>query len=350
MRDIHPAFSEYITCNKNIEKMLKMLSRFALTDTTILLLGETGTGKDILSYGVHRASHRANHSYTPINCASIPENLLESELFGYKKGAFTDAKQDKVGKIEVTHKGTLFLDEIGELLPSSQGKLLRAIENKLLERLGDTKLIPIDIRVIAATNSNLEEKIKNGRFRDDLYYRLGEIKITVPPLRERKEDIPLLINYFIKTFNEEFKKDIKGISNTCLTFLKNYDFPGNIRELRNLIKRAVILVDDGVIKLEHLPLDIKIKPEEDVMGEISSPLTLKEWLGNQPVGLPLKENGNGNITPGGRNNTLLTLSEVERQHIDKILKLCSNNKVKTARVLGIDRTTLYKKMEMYGIG
>ena len=341
-------FSEFITKSPKFESVLNFISKVAPTDATILLLGETGVGKDLIAKAIHRESKRAEFPFITINCAAIPDTLVESELFGYKKGAFTDAKEDKLGKIELANKGTLFLNEVGEIPYSVQAKLLRVIEEHLLERLGDTRLRPIDVRIISATNANLEENITSEKFRQDLYYRLADIKVEIPPLRERKEDIPDLIKFFIDEFNKELNKNVKGISETALTILKKYDFFGNIRELKSIIKRAVILCEKDILSLENLPIDIKIRPEaDDIKGDS---LTLKDWLENVPIGLPIDEGADVlYLTQNSKQGKILSLKELEKRHITEVLKLCKYNKTKTAKFLEINRTTLYSKIDEYNI-
>lgn len=345
---IHEAFSKVITHSPKMLSLLTFLSKAAQTDATILILGETGSGKDLIARSIHNASKRCNNNFVSIHCATIPENLLESELFGYKRGAFTDAKEDKVGKIQLADKGTLFLDEIAELTLPLQAKLLRVIEEHQLERLGDTKLINVDVRIIAATNADIEELIRRNLFRDDLFYRLNEMKVELPPLRERKEDLPLLIAHFIREFNQEYGKDIAGISNIALKFLSQYDFPGNVRELRSIIKRAMIVVDERrkMLWIEDLPLDIRVRPEESD-GSSDYLLSLKEWLERLPIGVPIEKLEQ--IPPKEGYERFPTLKEVEKVHIEEALKRTKRKKEKAAEILGITKPTLYKKIREYNI-
>lgn len=239
-----------------------------------------------------------------------------TELFGYRKGAFTDAKEDRIGKIESANKGTIFLDEIGDLSLSAQSKILRVIENHELQRLGSVKSTYVDIRLISATNKNLKEEIREKRFREDLFWRISEVVVKIPPLRERKEDIPLLAEHFIGEFNKELNKKVKGISNTALSFLLRHNFPGNVRELGNIIRQGMILLDQDVIWLEHLPIDVKIYDEKQETTDIQN---------------------------------FQKLQNVEKEHILKALEICSFNKRKAAEILGIGRTTLYQKIKEYKI-
>jgi transcriptional regulator with PAS, ATPase and Fis domain len=283
------------------------------TNANILLEGESGTGKNVLARYIHNQSSRRDKPFIKINCAAIPENLLESELFGYVKGAFTGAVKDKPGKVELADKGTLFLDEIGELPIYLQSKLLHLIQEKEFERLGDVKTKKVDIRVIAATNKDLNQLVKEGKFREDLFYRLKVISIKLPSLRERKEDIPFLINYFVEFFSETYKKKIKKISPEVMKILLEYDYPGNIRELENLIERAVILSEDGSINTKHLP--------DEILNYKN--ITFSSLIGKN------------------------TLSEKEK--ILEVLQKTNGNKTQAAKILGIDRATLWRKLRKYQI-
>lgn len=339
---IHPSFSHVITETPEMVSLLLFLSRVAATDASVLLLGETGTGKDILARSLHHASNRCNGPLVTINCAAIPENLLESELFGYKRGAFTDAKDDRKGKLEVANGGTVFLDEIAELNLSCQAKILRIIEDKKLERLGDTYPVDVDVRIIAATNADLEQRIHSSSFRPDLFYRLNEVKAQIPPLRERKKDIPSIISYFVCEFNREFNKKVESISDVALSFLFRYDFPGNVRELRSIIKRAMIVAERAQIWIEDLPLDIRIRPEEDCKGGAEYLLSLKEWLEQLPIGVPIKI---GETMLPSQDKKFPTLKEIEEAHILEALRKARENKSRAAELLGIDRSTLYQKLK-----
>ncbi len=284
--------------------------RVALTDTPVLLTGETGTGKEIFAQAIHYAGERKRHAFVAINCSAFAKDLLESEMFGYIAGAFTGASKNKKGLFEEADKGTLFLDEIGELDFSLQAKFLRAIETNSFIKAGDTKETRVDVRIIGATNRNLEEEISKGNFREDLYYRISVVKIDIPPLRERKEDTRELIDYFIAFFSKKLNKNIRKISNDFVSALTNYSFPGNIRELKNIIERSVIL-SDGELTPELLPKDVTKSQKEALPSE--------------------------------------KLDEVEKNHILKILAEMGGNKTKTAEILGIGLTTLYRKLQTYGL-
>jgi transcriptional regulator with PAS, ATPase and Fis domain len=278
-----------------------------------LITGESGTGKELVGKAIHYNGTRKEGPFIAVNCAAIPETLLESELFGYKKGAFTDAKSDKKGLIFEAHEGTLFLDEITEMASTLQAKLLRVIEEKEIRPLGDTNSYPIDVRVISTSNRDIKSRIEQGHFREDLYYRLKVIDIELPPLRERKEDIPILVQHFIDKFNQELKKSISGISEDGLRFLLNYPWPGNIRELENVIQRAITLSRHKVIHPEDLPNTLMETKDESL------------------------------IEKGFRQK--YTISQLEKEYIKRVLLEVGGNKSKAAQILGLDRKTLYRKLQ-----
>jgi len=244
---------DFIYTSEKMGEVVSLITRIAKTDSTCIIEGESGVGKEVVFNLVHQLSSRRNQPLVKVNCAAIPETLLESELFGYEKGAFTGAFQRKIGKFELANKGTIFLDEIGDLTPLLQAKLLRVIQEKELERLGGLHPVKIDVRLIVATNRNLEEEVKKGNFREDLYYRLNVVKIVVPPLRERKEDIPLLMDFFVKKYATRYKKNIAGFTRESRDQLIKYDYPGNVRELENMIERAIVLARGDHITLEDIP-------------------------------------------------------------------------------------------------
>jgi DNA-binding NtrC family response regulator len=290
--------------------------------TSVLIEGESGTGKELVANAVHNWSARADKPLIKLNCAAIPENLLESELFGHEKGAFTDAKTLKKGMFELANGGSIFLDEIVSMKPALQPKLLRVLETQSFRRIGGVSDINIDVRIIAATNRNLEEAVRQGVFREDLYYRLKVMVITLPPLRERVEDILPLASLFIGANNEEFGKDVRNISEEAKLLLLKYPWPGNVRELKNVIERAVILCTGDTLLPEHLPMELR---RDDGNGAVATP----DFEG---------ASGDG-----------LSLQEMERRHIIKVLKQNKGNKSKTARILRISRSTLREKMKVYGI-
>ncbi len=315
--------------NIKIREILETINIIANTDATILITGDTGTGKEVVAKKIHFTSNRSVHPFISINCAAIPDNLLESELFGYKKGAFTGATSDKKGKFLLAHKGTIFLDEIGDLDLNLQSKLLRVIQEKTLEPLGDEKSIKVDIRIITATNKNLQQLVKENKFREDLYYRINVISFHIPPLRERKDDIPFFINYFIEKYNKKYKKKITEITPNCLTILINHKWPGNIRELENVIERAIILSTYNVIDETAIPSNI-IKSEGDTVR-------LENFL--------LKEIG---INPSGSIHKNI-VEKIEKFLIDYALVKSNNKQTEASQFLGIHRNTLREKIKYYKI-
>ncbi|MDF2952948.1 MAG: DNA-binding transcriptional response regulator [Thermodesulfobacterium sp.] len=305
-----------ITQNSKMQKILETAKQIAPTDCNVIITGESGTGKELLARYIHYNSLRNNGPFVAINCGVFNEELLANELFGHEKGAFTGAEATKKGLIEVANRGTLFLDEITEMSPSMQAKLLRVIQEKEFLRLGGTTPIKVDVRFIAATNKDLKSLIKEGKFREDLYYRLCVVSFELPSLAERKEDIPLLAYYFLKKYSSLMKKEVKEISPLALEILMNYDYPGNIRELENIIERGVALATGDTLEPGHLPEDlqfIKIK-------------TFRKKEGRYP-----------------------TLEEQEKEYILWVLKEVGGNKSLAAEILGIDRVSLWRKLKKYGI-
>ena len=279
----------FIYSSEKMHEVASLVVRVARTDSTCIIEGESGVGKEVVVNLIHELSERKNFPLVKVNCAAIPESLLESELFGYEKGAFTGAFQRKLGKFELANKGTIFLDEIGDISPILQSKLLRAIQEREIERLGGLHSIKVDVRIIVATNKRLEEEVKKGTFREDLYYRLNVVQITVPPLRERKEEIPLLVEYFMKKFNDKHKRKINGVTREGRDVLFKYDYPGNVRELENIIERAIVLTRGDYISVEDLPsVSGKVRPPaEGGMNEVVESmeksmlidaLTRNEWV------------------------------------------------------------------------
>lgn len=287
--------------------------------STILIQGESGTGKELVARAIHESSKGVDKPFLEINCAALPETLLESELFGHEKGAFTDAKFRKKGLFELAEDGTIFLDEIGEMGITLQSRLLRVLENKTFRRVGGVKDLKINTRIIAATNRDLLKAIQNGEFRNDLYYRLQVIPISLPPLRDRKEDIPLLANHFIRVFNKEFKKNVESISMEVEQRLQRYPWPGNVRELKNVIERAILLEAEKELLPEHIPSEIV--PAEGSLGAES-------------------ERSISNMFP-------MSIKEMEKMLIHRTLDETDGNKSKAARILGISRQTLREKTKMY---
>lgn len=302
---------------QEVKRLIKIISE--TPRTSVLIQGESGTGKELVANAIHNLSSRRDKPLVKINCSAIPDNLLESELFGHEKGAFTDAKAMKKGLFELANGGTIFLDEISNLKLNLQPKLLRILENQTFKRIGGTSDITIDVRVIAATNADLEECVRQGTFREDLYYRLKVIVIDLPPLRERQEDIIPLAKLFIDRNNKEFNKRIKGLSLEAEDLLLRYSWPGNVRELKNVIERAVILCQEEFILPEHFPRELQADKEQRAS--------------RKPFSFP----------------TNLSLEEMERIHILNVLSQNKGNKSRTARILKISRSTLREKLKAYGI-
>ena len=315
-------FDNIIGKSPPMREVFAIMKKVSETDTTtILLLGESGTGKDMVARTIHYSSLRKDKPFLEVNCAALPENLLESELLGYEKGAFTDAKSQKKGMFELADGGNIFLDEIGDMKLSMQVKLLRVIEDKRFKRVGGTRDVEVDVRVIAASNRDLAKSVKEGKFREDLYYRLNIVPITLPPLRERKEDIPLLIKFFIDKFNRDFKKDVKGISKKAEELLLNYTWHGNVRELKNVIERAMILGNVGTISEESLPIEVR---------------------GYESI--PLKEiRGLFKIPAQG-----VDMEEHEKELVRQALDMAGGNQTKAAKLLNIKRDAFRYKMQKFG--
>ena len=308
----------FIGQSEKMQQILETLALVAPTDTSVLILGESGTGKELIADSIHSNSERATQPLVKVNCAALPENLLESELFGHEKGAFTGAVSRRKGRFETANGGTIFLDEIGEISLAVQAKLLRVLQEQQFEPLGSSKTMTVDVRIIAATNKQLEEEIQKGRFREDLFYRLNVFPICLPPLRERKDDIPLLAEHFLAQYSQKHKRRIVGFSPHALDLLIRYDWKGNIRELENTVERSVILCRDESITPQHLPV-----PIQALMGAES----------------PESQNLEGG----------LTLKEMEKQLILSTLKQYEENRTKTAEALGISRRSLQMKLKDYGI-
>lgn len=328
--DAKSSFGKILCKSRAMKSTIDLAKKVAVTDTTVLLLGETGTGKELLAEAIHLASRRRKGPFITINCAAIPKDLQESELFGHKKGAFTGASTDKKGYLEVADRGTVFLDELGEMSPDLQAKLLRALENRIFNRVGDTEPIPVDIRVIAATNKNLLESEEN-EFRRDLYYRLSTFTIELPPLRERKDDISLLALHFLKEMAEKANKEIKVIDTDFIHQLRNYEWPGNIRELRNVMERATILADGFELKPSTLPNEI---------------LKSQPTLLDKPGGAVEEDN----VQDDNFQDDNVDLKSVEQEHIMRVLNMVKGNKSEAAKKLDIGLATLYRKLKEYNLG
>ena len=317
------SFESIIGTNEKMKKVIEQAKCVADTDTTVLIQGESGVGKEIIANAIHQTSRRKDGPFITVNCGAIPFSLIESELFGHEKGAFTDAKETKPGKFEQADGGTLFLDELGELPLDAQVKLLRVLEDKKITKVGGIKPIPVNVRILSATNNNLEERVQKGSFRLDLYYRLNIFPIQIPPLRDRKDDIPLFIEYFINVFNCELGLHIKNMSKEAVDRLLNYNWPGNIRDLQNAIQSAMILCREGTITREHLPMRIKGYPVID---------------------------GTKQVFNSGLDESLKSInSKLEKELIIEALNKCNYNRTETANLLKISRKTLFNKMKQYNL-
>lgn len=310
--NVKEVIPDLITCSPNMVKICRIIEKISVTDISTLLLGESGTGKEVIAKGIHFLSSRKNQPFIAINCAAIPENLLESELFGYEKGAFTGAQKQTLGKIEASHTGTLFLDEIGDLPLALQPKLLRFLQERTIERLGGRQTIPLDVRVVCATHQNLEVMIEKQLFREDLFYRISEMKIEIPPLREREGDSVLLAHSFLSVFSKMYQSKIKGFTQVAKEAICHYSWPGNVRELENRIKRAVVMAENSLIGLE----DLDFPPDE----KSNHPFNLKQIR-----------------------------DEAERRTIVHAIHFVNGNMTKASELLGVTRPTLYHLVEKLDI-
>jgi sigma-54 specific flagellar transcriptional regulator A len=318
--------TEFIGQSPAIKEILSIINKLSKTDSTVLIMGESGTGKELVAKMIHQKSTRATKPFIPVNCGAIPSELLESELFGHEKGAFTGAVYSRPGRFELAHEGTIFLDEIGDMPLHLQVKILRVIQERTFERIGSTKPLHVNVRIIAATNKNLENEVKEGKFREDLYWRLNVVPLLIPPLRERKEDIPILCEYFINKFSEKFGYELK-IKSDAFDLLLNYHWPGNVRELENLIERLYVLSENGVITINDLPERIKFS--ESFFSRNIIPEELNPFASS----IDLNE----------------VIKEYEKKLILHALNLNGWVKSRAAKYLRINRTTLIEKMKRLGI-
>jgi two-component system response regulator HydG len=306
------------TNNKNYQNILKLLDKAAVSNASIFITGESGVGKEIIARHIHQSSHRKNKHFVAVNCQALSENLLESELFGHEKGAFTGALEKRIGRFEEADEGTLFLDEIGEIPVNIQVKLLRTLDTKAIERIGSNKVINVDLRLISATNRNIYNAIEKGDFREDLFYRINTIIIEVPPLRERREDLPMFIDFFFDKYSKEQKKKINSIEEEVMDFLLSYNYPGNIRELKNIIERLVVLSEEGIITKGDLP--------ENKLGNNYDLVENDRFI-------PMKD----------------FRREIETEYIRKVLSKCSGNITEAAQILNISRRQLFNKVTQYNL-
>ena len=303
-----------ITRNPTMLSIIEFVKKIAPFDNTVLIYGESGVGKELVAKGIHELSPRKEKPFIPVNCANISAELMEAEFFGYKKGAFTGASEDKKGILEKADGGTVFLDEIGEVPFDIQAKFLRFLESKEIRRVGDEKPIKVDVRIVAATNRDLKKMVEKGQFREDLYYRIGGLKVEIPPLRERKDDIPILVKHFIDKYNRKYNKNIPGIKPDALEILIKYDWPGNIRQLESIVSKAVILADDGeFIKIEHLDPEVKVVVEDFPLEYSKAKKSYTEKFMKTYLGVLLSITG-GNISQAAK------LAKIERQSLQKLLK------------------------------
>lgn len=325
--------------HRKMQEVFKLIGQVAEKDINVLITGESGTGKELVARAIYHHSHRKDKPFLAINCAAIPDNLFESELFGYERGAFTGADRSYIGKFERCNGGTLFYDEIGDMSPSTQSKVLRVLQEGEFERLGGTETVKVDVRLIAATNKNLEKEVEEGRFREDLYWRLKVISINLPPLRRRLEDVPALVDYFVGRFSKELDKPVQYVADTAIKKLQSYSWPGNVRELENCVKRAILMCKGDVVLEEHIKVEAEEVPlqagvrdrlMENLKGKLEDLIPDILQLSDQKAHANL-------------------IDLVEEMLITRALRECDNNQVKAARMLGISRNTLRHRIKKYDI-
>ena len=330
-------FGALIGRHPRMQEVYKTIGRIAATDVTVLLRGESGTGKELVARAIHHYSRRAGRPFVAVSAAAIPGTLLESELFGHERGAFTDAKERKLGKLELAHGGTLFLDEIGDMPADLQTKLLRALQERTIERVGGTEPIRIDVRVLAATNRDLEAMMREGKFREDLFYRLNVVTVNLPPLRERRRDIPLLVEHFLAKYATELGE--RGVAPEALDRLVGHEWPGNVRELENVVQRAIVMATSGVILPEHLPIG-----PVSAAASVAVDATLEEIIERKLLECVrgLREHTSANLYD-------LIVGLVEKPLLRAVLRETGGNQVRAAQILGINRNTLRKKLTEHSI-
>ncbi len=343
------SFQDIIAKSQKIRQLFTILPDIAQSDSAVLIEGETGTGKELFAKAIYNLSRRKEMPFITINCAAIPSNLLESELFGYMKGSFTDAKQDKKGKVLLADGGTLFLDEIGELPILMQSKLLRLLENFEFEPIGAIKPVKVNIRIIAATNRNLKDLVEEGTFRADLYYRMNTVKLLLPPLRERNEDIPYLVEHFVRKFRARFSKNISGVEHDVLKVFYNYPFPGNVRELEKIIEYAFIICEKEKIALTHLPpelISVKEDPKEATVSPEQNQIHQSE---NEHIISIISDYLSKMNISGKKYHTQKISDAEEKELIITTIRKNNGNKANAARELNMHYTTLWKKLKKYNI-
>lgn len=318
-------FGKMIGYSDSMKKVFSMIEKVSSTDSTVIIYGESGTGKELVAQAIHFNSDRQANPLVTVNCGAIPEDLLESELFGHEKGAFTGAIRSRTGRFELAQTGSIFLDEIGDMSPALQVKVLRVIQERQFERIGGVKTIDADVRIIAATHQNLEKAVEEKKFREDLFYRINVIPIYLPPLRERMVDIPILINHFLETFNKSKKKNIEGLTPKAMDYMMQYQWPGNVRELQNLIEMLVVTKEKGLINVDAVPEKVKLSPSKSdhVVGRVDLP----------DEGLNLNE----------------MVNELEKDILRKALRKSGGVKNKAAKLLRLNRTTFVEKLKRYNI-
>ncbi len=305
------SFMDILGRSPSMQNIFEILPHISQSNVAVLLSGESGTGKELFARAIHNISPRAKYPFVAVNCAALPDSLLESELFGYKAGAFTDAKHNKAGRFSLAHRGSIFLDEIGDISPAMQTRLLRVLQDQTFEPLGSTDSVQVDVRIITASNKDLSQLVQQGVFRDDLYYRINVIKIDIPPLRERKEDIPQLIQHFVSKYSRLESKEISGVSDSVMATLMDYEFPGNVRELENIIAHSVVLCSTGTLEIQHLPSNI----------------------------LPQS------LTPSTPSTKPMSLRDMESFHIMNSIRQHHGNRTAAAKALGIHPSTLFRKIK-----
>lgn len=338
---VDPPLPEIVGTAPAMTEVYRLVRLAAPRSANVLLVGETGTGKEVIAKAIHKLSRRADGPYVRVNCGALHENLLESELFGHIKGAFTGAVENKTGRFEAAHGGSIFLDEINSMSPKLQVKLLRVLQEREFERVGESRTIRVDVRVIAATNASLEDLVERGLFREDLYYRLIVVPILLPPLRDRRDDIPLLATYFVRRYAEQNKlAAVPELTPEVLTALRTYDWPGNVRELENAIERLIVLSDNGHLQAEHLRLDrprVTLRSLRAGAGGNDVPSLIRALVRVGTAADPPNDAKLYDYLVGG----------LERELIEQVIRQCDGVKVKAADRLGINRNTLHKKLEEF---
>ena len=340
LNETGPPIPGLIGSSEAMEKIYKLIRKVARSNASVLLLGETGTGKELVAMALHQLSFRNGGPMVKVNCGALSENLLESELFGHVRGSFTGAVDNRTGRFEAAHGGTIFLDEINSTSLQLQVKLLRVLQQREFERVGDTQTVQVDTRVIAAANCDLVEEVVNGTFREDLYWRLNVIPIYIPPLRDRKEDVPELVTHFLQTYNEENDRYVVHIQHEAMEFFQQYDWPGNVRELQNYIERAVVMAEGDELTTELLPDELTLR--QSGRGRLRQ-------ADLETLTFEVVQQGLGDAGPQEDSLHAKIVNRVERELIAQVMVECNNVQTKAATKLGINRNTLHKKLKEYGL-